>query len=105
MTASRWTRAEREIARTLGTERLPNSGAGQPDCRAGGVAYQIKTTKALPAWLRDAVAQAARDAGDGERPVVILNEVRQGVTASRLAVVSWDVWCLLLATHTQGTEP
>ena len=92
MSESRWKRGEREIARSLGTERLPNNGAGQPDCRAGGFAYQIKTTKELPRWLRAAIEQAERDAGDGERPVVVLNEVRQGVKAYHLAVVPWDVW-------------
>lgn len=96
MSAARWKRQERETARALGTERLPNTGAGQPDCRADGFAYQVKTRKELPTWLHEAVEQAERDAGDGERPVVVLNEVRQGVKAFRLVVLPWDVWRALV---------
>lgn len=92
VSARRWKRAESEIARALGTERLPNSGTGQPDCRCPGWAVQIKTRKELPAWLKEAMAQATRDAAPGERPVVVLNEVSQGKKPYRLAVLLFDDW-------------
>lgn len=104
VSASRWKRAERDVARSLGTERLPNIGAGQPDCRAEGFAYQIKTTKALPRWLKDAVEQATRDAGDDERPVVVLNEVRPGVKAYRLVVVPWELWPAVMRSERGVSE-
>jgi len=97
MTGQRWKRAEREIAAALGTRRLPNIGRGQPDCRAAGVAYQIKTTKALPAWLTAAMAQATRDAVPGELPAVVLNQVAQGRRAVRLVVLPLEAWCALIA--------
>ncbi len=101
MNAQRWKRQEREIASALGTHRLPNIGIGQPDCRAGGVSYQIKTRVALPTWLTSAMAQATRDADPGELPVVILNEVTQGTKARRLAVLDFADWCALIA----GPDP
>jgi len=52
----RWKRQERQIAAALGTHRLPNVGRGQPDCRAGGIAYQVKTRATLPGWLWAALA-------------------------------------------------
>jgi hypothetical protein len=92
VSATRWKRHERAIARDLGTARLPNSGRAQPDCRAGGVAYQVKTRRTLPAWLLAAVAQAERDAGDDDLPAVVLVVARQGVKARRFVVLPWDAW-------------
>ncbi len=103
--AARWKRQEREIAATLGTTRLPNIGAGQPDCRAGGIAYQIKTRRELPGWLTDAMAQAARDCQPGERPAVVLSEVRPGVKASRLVVVRLADWCALTSAIAEREAP
>ncbi len=63
MSASRWKRQEREIARALGVKRIPNNGAGQPDIRTpDGWVVQVKTRKEIPAWLWAAVDQARRDA-------------------------------------------
>ncbi len=87
MSGQRWKRAERDIAALLGGVRLPNIGRGQPDVRAPGLAGQVKTMKALPLWLVAAVDQSERDADAGELPIVVLNEVRQGVRARRLLVV------------------
>ena len=87
---SRWKNAERQIAAALGGQRLPNNGRGQPDVVAGPFRCQVKTTKALPAWLVAAVEQAARDAGADGVPVVVLNEVRRGVKARRLVVLDLD---------------
>ena len=93
MSAQRWKRQEREIARALGAERIPNNGGGQPDIRTpSGWAVQVKTRAELPAWLLAAVDQAARDAGDGERPAVVLSEVSQGRKAWRLVVLDFDTW-------------
>jgi hypothetical protein len=102
MRGQRWKRAEREIAAVLGGSRLPNNGAGQPDVRTilvSGVrlAVQVKTTKQLPAWLTAAIDQARYDATGDELPVVVLNEVRQGVKARRLFVLDQDAWGQLTA--------
>ncbi len=106
MSTQRWKRVERQIAAALGGQRLPNSGIGQPDVRLPGFALQIKTRRELPGWLWAAVDQAARDAGPGESPAVVLNEVRAGVKARRLVVIDFDLFGRLIAGEPTGvTEP
>lgn len=90
MPDARWKRHERAVARALGTKRLPNSGAGQPDCRADGWAVQIKTRASVPAWLWAALDQATRDAEEGERPAVVLVEVSQGRKMRRLVLLDFE---------------
>jgi hypothetical protein len=93
MSSQRWKRQERQIAAALGSRRIPNSGAGQPDIRTpSGWAVQVKTRGELPAWLWAAVDQARRDAGPGERPAVVLSEVTPGRRARRLVVLDFDAW-------------
>ena len=92
MSADRWKRQEREIAAALGSKRIPNNGAGQPDIRADGWSIQVKTRGKLPAWLWAAVDQARRDAASGERPAVVLSEVTPGKRARRLVILEFDTW-------------
>ncbi|MDP9358164.1 MAG: hypothetical protein M3R02_23345 [Chloroflexota bacterium] len=99
MSGQRWKRAEREIAAALGGRRLPNSGTGQPDVRLPGWALQIKTRTELPGWLWAAVDQATRDAGPGESPAVVLNEVRAGVKARRLVVLDFAAFAALIGAE------
>lgn len=88
--ASRWKRAEREIAALLGGVRLPNSGRGQPDVIAGRLAVQVKTRTALPGWFVDAVDQSIRDAAGDQQPIVIVNLVTQGRKARRFLIADLD---------------
>jgi hypothetical protein len=90
MSAARWKRHEREVARALGTERLPNSGSGQTDCRPPGWAVQVKTRATVPQWLFDALGQTMRDAEPGERPAVVVVEVSQGRKARRLVLLPFE---------------
>jgi len=87
MSAGRWKRHEREIAAILGGVRPPNNGKGQPDLLTDELAVQVKTRKALPGWLHDAIDQAARDADAGRLPVVVLAEASQGRRTRRYLVV------------------
>ncbi len=89
---SRWKSEERRVAAALGGTRLPNTGTGQCDVRAGRYAIQVKARESLPAWLTGAVEQAERDADAGEIPVVVLSEVSQGRKARRLVVMALDDW-------------
>lgn len=86
----RWKSHERAVAAVLGGQRLPNNGRPQADVRATvnghQLAVQVKT-RAVPAWLLAAVAQAERDADTDELPVVVLCAASQGVRARRLAIV------------------
>ncbi len=40
--------------------------------------------------------QARRDAGDGERPAVVLSEVKPGKRARRLVVLEFGAWAALI---------
>ncbi len=88
----KWKNQERQVAAALGGVRLPNTGTGQPDVRAGRYAVQVKTRLTLPTWLTGAVEQAERDADTGEIPVVVLSEVSQGRKARRLVVMAFNDW-------------
>ena len=103
--AGRWKRQEREIARALGTQRLPNCGSGQPDLRVAGWAVQVKTRATVPQWLWAALDQAARDAAPGERPAVIVSDVVQGRKARRLVLLDFDAWRGLVEAERSGGEP
>lgn len=90
MNASRWKRHERAVAELLGGVRLPNNGAGQPDVIAGRLAVQVKTRRAVPAWLWAAIDQAERDAAAGQLPAVVLCEATQGRKTRRLLVIDLE---------------
>src|SRR5919202_3304144 len=96
MSDKRWKRQEREIARALGTARIPNTGRAGADLKLPGWALQVKTRTTLPAWLIAAVEQAQRDAGADERAAVVLTAVSQGRKARRLVVLDFDTWRTLL---------
>jgi len=76
MTEKRWKRDERNIARDFGTERVLQKGRDVPDFETEAVVGEVKSRKALPRWLKDAVAQARRYAlpFNGKLPVVCLKE-------------------------------
>ncbi|MDP9355157.1 MAG: hypothetical protein M3R02_07715 [Chloroflexota bacterium] len=59
----------------------------------------MKTRHELPAWLWAAVDQAARDAGPGESPAVVFNEVRQGRRARRLVVLDLELFAALIGAE------
>lgn len=74
MGEKRWKRDERNIARTFDTERVLEKGRGVPDFETDFVIGEVKSRKALPKWLTEAVAQARRYAQpfDDKLPVLCL---------------------------------
>lgn len=73
-----WKANERAIAARLGGERLSNHALGlrTPDVETEWLSVEVKTRKALPAWLADAVSQAVDNASPGKLAVVVLHELR-----------------------------
>lgn len=72
-----WKRAERNAARIVGGRRVPVTGRGRgdaPDIEHDWLAIECKQRRVLPAWIRDALAQARASARDGQLPVAILHE-------------------------------
>ena len=73
-----WKRTERAIAARLGGERIPVSGRGRgdaPDIRHERFSLEVKQRRQLPAWIRDALAQAKAAARGDQLPVVILHQL------------------------------
>lgn len=77
MSRQTWKRTERAIAGRLGGVRVPVSGRSRgdaPDVAHPRLAIECKHRRSLPAWLREAMAQAHAAAGPDEIPVAILHE-------------------------------
>jgi hypothetical protein len=72
-----WKEHERRTARRLSGIRNGNRGTATSDVTAGRYAVECKSRKALPAWLLDALNQAARNAGEGQIGIVVLHQVGQ----------------------------
>ena len=72
-----WKRAEREIARRIGGERVPITGrtrGSAPDIAHPWLSVECKQRRRLPEWIRDAMSQAKASARGDQLPVAILHE-------------------------------
>ena len=70
-----WKMAERRVAARFGTQRTGPQGRNTPDVVTSDLSIEVKTRKALPAWLHEALAQSERNAQPGTLPVVVLHQV------------------------------
>ena len=79
MSDKTWKATERAIARKLGGERVSKTHLGDrsPDVVTAWLAVEVKHRRELPVWLKAAMSQAARNAGEGQLPVVVLHESGQ----------------------------
>jgi len=74
MSDKTWKAVERCIAARLGGKRVGCTGLATADVVNDWLTIEVKSRKALPAWLLDAVNQAAQ-ASDGRLPIVVLHQV------------------------------
>ena len=78
MTDKPWKANERDTAAILGGERVPVSGRARgdaPDVAHPWLSVEVKHRKSFPAWLDEALDQAAAASDGGKRlPVAILHE-------------------------------
>ncbi len=81
MTDRAWKACERRVAELLGGRRVPVTGRQRgdaPDVSHPWLSIECKHRRALPAWIADALDQAAAASDGGERlPVAILHEAGQ----------------------------
>jgi hypothetical protein len=92
-----WKRHERQVARALGGERLPNIGRRAPDVLSPSWAVEVKTRRSLPRWLLAAIAQAEEGArASGRLPLLVLvlapgkgRKARRFALMPLEALVSW----------------
>ena len=80
MTDKPWKATERAVAGILGGRRVPITGRQRGD--APDVAHQVfsvevKHRQNIPAWLKDAVAQAVAAATPQQLPLAVLHEAGQ----------------------------
>jgi len=87
MTDATWKSVERRVARTLGGQRVGCTGKDTPDVVTNWLVVEVKHRRRLPQWLKDALAQARKHAGDGQLGIAVLHE--QGRHDS-LVVLSLD---------------
>ena len=72
-----WKQAERRIADILGGQRVPVSGRARgdrPDIKHPTLSVEVKSRKALPAWIENAMQQAEAASKNGELPVAVLHQ-------------------------------
>jgi len=77
MSRQTWKATERALAARLGGQRVPVSGrvrGDAPDIAHPRLSLEVKHRASLPAWLREAMAQAVACAGPHQIPVAILHE-------------------------------
>ena len=92
-----WKATERKVARIFGGERVPVTGRSRgdvPDIRHRWLSVEVKTRRALPLWLRDALAQARAAATPQQLAVVILHQrgLRHGEDLVVLRLADWVEW-------------
>lgn len=68
-----WKSVERAIAKHLDGQRVGVTGRATPDVITDSLSVECKHRKALPKWLKSAMAQAEVNAA-GKVPVVVLHE-------------------------------
>lgn len=66
---------ERSIAKRLNGERTGHTGGA--DVVTDWLCVEVKSRKTLPQWIRDAIAQAKRNAGIEQLALAILHQVGQ----------------------------
>ena len=74
-----WKQAERRVAEILGGRRIPITGRQRgdvPDIEHDALSIEVKSRKALPAWLLGALSQAQAATKNGKVPVVVLHQDR-----------------------------
>ena len=72
-----WKRAEREIAERIGGKRVPVTGRGrgsEPDIRHEWLSVEVKSRNSIPAWIKDAMAQAVASIRGDQLPIVVIHE-------------------------------
>jgi hypothetical protein len=77
MSEKSWKRVERKVAELLGGVRVPVSGrqrGATPDVEHSLLSIEVKSRKALPAWLVDALEQARAASATGRLPVAVLHQ-------------------------------
>jgi len=77
MTSESPKNVERTIAQKTGGTRVGVTGKATPDVVNDWLSIEVKSRQRLPLWLKNAMAQAKRNAIEGTLAIVVLHEKRQ----------------------------
>jgi len=111
MANTAWKRCERAVASRLGGQRVPITGRARgdvPDVAHPWLAVEVKHRRALPAWLKGALAQAEAAAQEGQLPLAVLHEAgaRHDSDLVVLRLGDFAAWFgEVEANHTHEGEP
>lgn len=88
-----WKKAERRMARDVGSERIPVTGERHgADFEDGIASYQLKVRRAIPGWLWTWLSGIQGHAkAKGKAGVLVLKHPRQQ-DEDALVVLSWKHW-------------
>ena len=89
----RWKKHEQGIADALGTSLTANDGVRRSDLESDQYGVEVKTMKAIPLRVRQALEQSVEACEKTSKvPVVVLNEPRIGRKPLRLVVMRFEDW-------------
>jgi hypothetical protein len=80
-----WKACERRVAELLGGRCIPVTGRQRgdaPDIEHEALSIEVKSRKALPAWLLGALKQAQAASKNGRVPAVVLHQDHKPYTES-----------------------
>lgn len=69
-----WKYVERKVARIIGGKRIPAAGEKLPDVVSDFLVVEVKSRKALPRWIVEALASAQGKAKSDQFPAAVLWE-------------------------------
>ena len=89
-----WKQAERRYAADVGETRIPVTGerAGRDFGTRGPFAYQLKTRKAIPAWLFAWLSGIVGTARETDQVGVLVLNRRRARRGDALVVLRWADW-------------
>ena len=96
-----WKRAERQVAKRLGGQRVKRHGEAAPDVFAPHLVAEVKLRKALPAWITLALLVARSHAKPSQLPIAVLKEHGTGITLVVMYLVDFEDWFGPIAAKTE----
>ena len=98
-----WKKFERELARDVGTERIPVTGERDgADFLTPMFLYQAKKRKIFPAYVAEWLDAARAKAVGTERTAVVVLQRPQHNRMDALVVLSWHDWLELHGNRVAG---
>ncbi len=96
-----WKRAERQVAKRLGGERVKRQGERAPDVVTPYLVADVKMRKRLPRWITDAIFRIRSLHGPRKMRILILEEEGFPYTLVVMELTDFKQWFGPIAAHKQ----